>query len=124
VKRDPLPFAAILLACLLSSCNFCQNEISTEVFSSDNVWKFVTFNRSCGATSSDSFQLSILNAHSKLDGRSANAFIADNNHGATTFVAEAHWISDRAIQVTYSSKARVFKAEPSVNGINIQYIKR
>jgi hypothetical protein len=124
VKRELLPFAAILLACMLSSCDLCQNEISTEVPSSDKAWKFVTFNRSCGATSSDSFQLSVLSAQSKLDDGAANAFIADDNHGATTFVAEAHWITDRAIQITYSSRARVFKTESSVNGVEIRYIKR
>lgn len=83
----------------------------------------MSFDRNCGATTGNNVQISILPASKSLPNDAGNAFIADNNHGAARFVAEAVWVAPRQIRVTYSAKARVFKRESRVGPIDIAYVE-
>jgi len=112
---------AIGLCVSLGGC--CSNEAPAEHLSPDKAWKYVSFDRNCGATTRDNFQLSILPASKPLPNEAGNTFIADDNHGATRFVAQAEWIASRKIKITYSTKARIFKKETKIGPIAITYVE-
>ena len=112
--------AAVCL--LLIGC--CENEAPTEHASPDGNWKYVSFDRNCGATTASNLQICVLPAKDSLPNAGANAFIADDNHGATRFVAQPKWLSGQVLQITYSSKARIFKKESRVGPIEISYIEQ
>ena len=117
----------LLLVALLAFCSLlagcCENESVTERLSPDGSWKYVSFDRDCGATTGSNLQISVLPARERLPNTSANVFIADDNHGATGFVAQSEWISSRVLQITYASRARVFKKESHLGAIEVQYIE-
>jgi hypothetical protein len=107
---------------LLVGCGLCANEAPAEHPSPDGQWKYVSFDRNCGATTSSNLQISILPVSKSLPKDAANAFIADDNRGATSFVAQPEWISARKLRITYSPKARIFKRESRVGPIEIEYV--
>jgi hypothetical protein len=120
-----LSLAAIVALCLLIvGCASCKNEAQVEHFAPDGRWKYVSFDRNCGATTANNFQVSILEAPDVLPDSAANTFIADDNHGATKFVAQPAWLSSRILEITYSSRAHVFKKESHVGPIEIRYIEQ
>ena len=107
---------------LLVGC--CDNENPAEHLAPDGAWKYVSFDRNCGATTGSNVQVSVLIASRQLPNESANAFIADDDHGATRFVAQAEWVSSRKLRIIYSRKARVFRKESKVGPIEIEYAER
>src|SRR5438270_11508580 len=104
-------------------CTDCENEAPAEHVSPDGQWKYVSFDRNCGATTGSNLQISVLPVSKSLSSGAANAFIADDNHGTTRFVAQPKWLSDRRLRIVYSSKARVFKKETKVGSIDIEYVQ-
>jgi len=101
----------------------CTNEAPAEHFSPDGQWKYVSFDRNCGATTGSNLQISVLPASKALPRGAANAFIADNDHGATRFVAQPEWLSSRKLRINYSPKARISKKEAQVGPIEIEYVQ-
>ena len=116
-----LLIAAVTVCVVLSGC--CGNEGSYESASPDGQWKYVSFERNCGATTSNNLQISVLPASKRLANGAGNAFIADYNHEATSFTPKAEWLSARRLQITYSAKGRVFKKELKVGPIDISYVE-
>jgi len=116
------PFFLFLLAMnRMVGCTDCQNAAPAEHASPDGQWKYVSFDRNCGATTGSNLQISVLPVSNALSSGAANAFIADDYHDATRFVAQPEWMSDRRLRIVYSSKARVFKKEAKVGPIDIEY---
>ena len=110
----------MVVLCLgLGGC--CTNEAPAEHHSPDGQWKYVSFDRNCGATTGSNLQISVLPASKSLPNEAGNAFIADDNHGATRFVAQPEWVSARELKITYSANARIFKKEPKVGPIAVTY---
>jgi hypothetical protein len=68
-----------ILGCLLLSGS---NEAPSEHPSPDGEWKYVTFDRNCGATTGSNLQVTVLPAAARLPNEAGNTFIADDNHGA------------------------------------------
>jgi hypothetical protein len=116
--------AAIILGCSLIGCHHyvCDNELLSEHSSPDGRWKYVIFRRDCGATTRTNFQISVLPISVPLPNEPADAFTGDDNHGATPYIAEVMWIGPKAIQIDYSSKARIFRKEARVGPIEIRYV--
>ncbi len=116
-----------LLLCVIglyvSILGCCSNEAPSEHLSPDGQWKYASFDRNCGATTRSNLQISILPASKSLPNEAANAFIADDNHGAARFVAHAEWISPRELRIVYSAKARIFKKANKVGPIEIKYLE-
>jgi hypothetical protein len=110
----------LLLTATVVACAVL-NEAPAEHLSPDGQWKYVSFDRNCGATTRDNLQVSILPAFKHLPNEAANVFIADDNQGATRFVAQPEWVSSRELRIAYSPKARVFKKESQVGPIKITY---
>ena len=112
-----------MLDCLLlSGC--CENERRSEHFSPDGKWKYVTFSRNCGATTADNFQVSVLPATALMPTEAGNVFIADDNHGEAAFVADPEWLPPHTLQITYSTKARIFKKESRVAVVDVSYVRQ
>ena len=118
--------ALFVFACLtlMIGCTNCENEDPVEHVSPNGQWKYVSFDRNCGATTGSNLQISVLPVSKSLSSGAANAFIADDNHGATRFVAQPEWMSDHLLRIAYSSKARVFKKEAKVGSIDIEYAQQ
>ena len=112
---------AVLVGCTGSTCT---NDAPAEHISPDGQWKYVSFDRDCGATTRSNLQVSVLPASESLPTDAANAFIADDNHGATRFLAQPEWMSAHKLRITYSVKARVFKKESKVGPIDIDYVQQ
>jgi hypothetical protein len=122
MRSIALTLALLLVALFMVGC-VCDNERLAEHTSPDGQFKCVSFDRNCGATTGSNLQISILPASNYLPNTAANAFIADDNHGATSFVAQPEWVSDRQLRITYSAKARVFEKESKVDGVEIEYVE-
>ncbi len=118
-----LLFFLVLPALVFVGCNDCTNEAPAEHASPDGQWKYVSFDRNCGATTGSNLQIAVLPSSQSLPREAANAFIADSNHGATTFVAQPEWLDSHTLRITYSSMARVFKKESQVGPIRIEYVE-
>jgi hypothetical protein len=118
---ETAPVMLFVVATLLAGCN-CANETPAEHLSPDGQWKHVSFDRNCGATTGSNLQVSVPPASKSLPNSVANASVADDNHGATRFVAQSDWISPTKLRITYSPKARIFKRESKVGKIDIEYV--
>jgi hypothetical protein len=116
-------FAFSIFGCLLlSGC--CENEVPSEHLSPDGEWKYVTFDRNCGATTRSNLQVTFLPAAARLPNEAGNTFIADDNHGAAGSIAQLEWLAPHMLQITYSSKARVFKKESRTGIVEIRYVEQ
>src|SRR6516162_6733112 len=86
----------------------CGNTILESLESPDGKRVAVLFTRDCGATTSMSTQLSILDAEERLKG-SGTTFIADDDHGKApsnrlgVITVMMNWISSRELAVSYPS---------------------
>ena len=87
----------------------CGNEISQEIFSPDNEYKVVVFQRDCGATTGFSTQVSIIRATDELPNKPGNVFIMDGHPDWTE--VHVQWETNRSVIITYSPEYKVFRAE-------------
>src|SRR5437867_10594463 len=117
-----LCLASSILGCLLLwGC--CANEVPSKHLSPDGEWKYVTFDRNCGATTGSNLQVTVLPATAPLPNEAGNTLIADDNHGATGSIAQLEWLAPHTLQITISSKARVFKKESRTYTVEIRYVE-
>lgn len=116
-----------VIAVVVGGCSGgCENSILSEVGSPSGRFNAVLFERSCGATTGRSTQLSVLRSGDR-PAASGNVFVADANHGAADESVgggpwvEAVWIDDDNLIVKYDAQARVFTEQPDVAGVKITY---
>jgi len=82
----------------------------------------VVFERSCGATTSFSTHVSILNAGDTLWQSAGNVFAADSDHGAVKdMTVTVRWAAPDELVVRYPARARVFRKETLANGTAVTY---
>jgi hypothetical protein len=112
----------VTVFCGLFLTGCCGNEDPVEYPSPGGKWKYVTFERNCGATIESNFQVSVLPASAALPNEAGNVFIGDDHHGAASYVAELEWIDSNTLQIRYSSKARIFRQESRIGPIEIKYV--
>lgn len=104
----------------------CENNILSEAASPNGRLNAVLFERSCGATTGHSTQVSVMRSGVRPDA-SGNAFVADTNHGAADGSVgggpwvEAVWTDDENLIVRYDAQARVFTEQPDIAGVRITY---
>lgn len=117
-----IPAVALTLT-LLSCVDPCENTILTESSSPGTNKRAVIFDRSCGATSGFSSQVSVLSANEPLPHSSGgNLFVADDDHGAVKEMAvTVRWVSRDHLVVGYPARARVFKKEAQARGVAVAY---
>jgi hypothetical protein len=96
--------------------DLCGNTIVEEAVSPSGTKRAVLFERSCGATTGFSSQLSIVGASTDLPNDGGNVFIADGYPDGY----EVRWLDDSSLQIT-GVKGEVFKRESQVSGVSIRY---
>ncbi len=105
----------------------CGNDLVAEHVSPDGGTKLVVFQRDCGATTGFSTQASLVRPDAKLPSSSGNLFIADTDHGIGPSSPgggpelRVRWEGPKHLLLQHHAKARVFKAERGLNGIEVRY---
>jgi hypothetical protein len=94
----------------------CGNTVVEEAVSPSGMKRAILFERSCGATTGFSSQLSILAAKANFPNDGGNAFVAEGYPEGY----ELRWLDDSTLQVI-GVKGRVFKRESQVSGISVRY---
>jgi hypothetical protein len=126
--RLTVPRMVWLIALCASGCgDTCGNEELSRVLSPDGMHAVVVFERSCGATTGFSTQVSLVGSGNVLPPEPGNIFIADTNHGAAPAAAwggpdiQIQWGSNTQVTVSYHRAARVFRSVASHSGVEILY---
>lgn len=121
-----LPVAVIVVVIFVGISSLftdlCGNRIDTQIVSPDKELKAVVFTRDCGATTSYSTQISVLNSGDTLPNEAGNVFIIDSGS------ARVYWKNAQTLKIEYSDTSRVFKNEssyvvPSLNFSNWKKVK-
>jgi hypothetical protein len=89
----------------------CANQITKEEISPDGQLKALVFTRDCGATTSDSTQVSIIEASDSLPNEAGNVFIEDAGSSHASLDVSVRWNGARKLLITGDPKARVFRHE-------------
>ncbi|MGG1397680.1 hypothetical protein ABE288_07580 [Bacillus salipaludis] len=95
--------------------DICENEIVQTVPSPNGEKVAYIFTRDCGATTSPSPQLSILNKDEILQNESGNTFRSDKEFSIG-------WHTNIKLQVNYEKNSKTYEMDKSVNGIEIGYV--
>ena len=92
-------------------------------------WDAVIFERSCGATTDFSTQVSVLPS-GDLPKTIGNVFVADADHGKAPRApwggpdVSVRWLAPNILELTYDSRARVFAQVPAIDGTTLVYVQR
>ena len=118
------------LAISQAACFFdpgCENTVLQDIPSPDGRRHAVVFERSCGATTGFSTQVSVVPSAREARG-GGNVFSADTDHGKAPSgsgggpVVTARWIDRRTLEIAYDSAARVFGHETRHDDTDIHYV--
>jgi hypothetical protein len=97
--------------------DMCGNDTIQKIPSPSGDEVAYSFKRSCGATTGNSAQLSILEKDEPLQNKAGNTFRADKDFSFK-------WLSDDTLQVIYDIKSETYEMDKRVNGIRIEYVGR
>lgn len=121
------PVLFVLAAFAMGGCSGgCENTILSEEGSPNGRLTATLFERSCGATTGYSTQVSVLRSGVR-SAAAGNTFVADANHGTAEQVAvggpwvEVVWIDDDNLIVRYDAQARVFTEQSDIAGVKVTY---
>jgi hypothetical protein len=122
--------ALALFAFALSAMadNMCANTVLSEQPSPDGKLKAVVFERSCGATTGFSTQVSLIRADEKLENEGGGLFAADTNEGRAPAGLgggpEVHfrWLSNSTAELRHHPQVRIFTAERKSRAIEVVYL--
>lgn len=93
----------------------CGNEITHKEVSHTGDKVAYIFERNCGATTGNSYHLSIMNSDQKLTNKSGNTFVSDD-------LFKINWINNKKIQVNYLKSTETYEMDRHVNGTKIVYV--
>jgi hypothetical protein len=104
----------------------CGNNVLLEVPSPDGQHKAAIFIRNCGATTSLSTQVSVLQVPSTIGSwHIGNTFIAEARDAPIGLgggpEVKASWVDGGILELQYPAKAKVFRSETSVNSVTVRY---
>ncbi len=103
------------------------NKLVSELVSPDTRLKAVVFERSGGATTGFSTQVSIVESSQPRPTGAGNVFIADTDHGKAPAAAwggpevKLYWQGPRNLVIEHHKWSRVFKSERSKDGVVVEY---
>ena len=95
----------------------CANETLSTNDSPNGRYTAYTFTRDCGATTSVSYQLSILKKDQKLKNKSGNTFVSEQEF-------DVEWARDAQLNVAYPKSAKTYKMDNKVGRVDIIYTSR
>ena len=118
-----------LSLCLFGCADPCLNTPVDQAISPDGKLKAAIFVRDCGATSTWSTQVSIIEAGDSYGPR-GNIFIVDDGHNDVERNAargpqvDVEWTGSNRLLITYAARSRTFLQEYEFDGIAINYETR
>jgi len=95
--------------------DMCGNDIKQKGPSPSGENVAYIFERSCGATTGFSPQLSILNKDDDLQNKSGNTFRSDKDFSI-------EWLNEKNLKVIYDKSSETYEMDKKVNGIKIEYV--
>lgn len=121
-------FPAIVMAtALVGGCaSGCETDVLATLEAPNGRLHAVLFQRSCGATTGYSTQVSIMRAGA-LPQAPGNAFVADTNNGAARAAlgggpwTDVAWVDNDHLIIRYDAQARVFARRAEVSGVGVSY---
>ena len=127
--RPLIPAALLLLAgCSEPSLTgLCENTEVSRVTAPDGRHDAVLFERSCGAATGFSSQVSIVGRGRKIEG-SGNVVVLDDDHGAAPAAAwggpdvDLGWTAADQLVVRHHPSARLFESHPRVAGVTVVHV--
>lgn len=102
---------------LLSALGACENSSQSSEASPDGTYTAHTFVKDCGATTAESYQLSILKSGKELKNKGGNTFVSMKPF-------DVEWTSDKALTVTYPASAQNFEMDKKVGKVNVIYVEK
>lgn len=97
--------------------DMCGNDILQKVPSPSGENVAYVFERSCGATTGVSPQLSILDKDKDLQNESGNTFRSDKEFSI-------EWLDEKSLKVIYDKSSETYEMDKKVNGIEIDYVRK
>lgn len=95
--------------------DMCGNDIKQKIFSPSDEKVAYVFERSCGATTGFSPQLSILDKDDDFQNESGNTFRSDKDFSI-------EWIDEKNLKVIYDKSSETSEMDKKVNGVRIEYV--
>jgi hypothetical protein len=104
----------------------CVNTVVESVASPDDEWSAVLFERSCGATSGFSSQVSVVRTGSALPDRAGNAFVLlrGDTAGTTSWggpVVTLLWTGPRQLEISHDPTAHAMSSSRRVGDVDIRF---
>ena len=104
----------ILILILVACKNDSNNEIVKTIQSPNGNYVAYLFKRNMGATTKESYQLSILRKGKEFGDNSGNIFIAYGEF-------DIEWVNDKALMIKNKTIEKVFKDESVYDDITIRH---
>jgi hypothetical protein len=104
-----------------SACSVydCKNQIFESIFSEKGDVKAVIFERNCGATTTYSTHISILDVERRLQNLPGNALIVEGK--PSDLGLRLTWERENSLTIEIKSENQIYKKEDLVNGISVTY---
>ncbi len=105
----------------------CGNTLLAETPSPEGNLRAVVFERNCGATTSFSTQVSVIESGSTLPNEGGNVFVATTGHGKAPSDqgggpdVQITWLSPTVLRIEYHPLAEVVRAETSFESVRVEY---
>lgn len=106
----------------------CVNTVIETVPSPDGVWNAILFERSCGASTGFSSQVSLLLAGHELPDLAGNALVATDGNTAVGTAwggpeVTVVWTDSRHVAITYDPSARIASRRDSVGEVGVSFVE-
>ncbi len=95
--------------------DMCGNDIKQKIPSPSGENVAYIFERSCGATTGFSPQLSILNKDDDFQNESGNTFRSDKGFSV-------EWLNEKNLKVIYDISSEIYEMDKNVSGVKIEYV--
>lgn len=95
--------------------DMCGNDIKQKIHSPNGESVAYLFERSCGATTGFSLQLSVLDKDADFQNEPGNTFRSDKDFSI-------EWIDGKKLKVIYDKSSEISEMDKKVNGVRIKYI--
>lgn len=105
----------------------CVNTVVETLASPDDEWSAVLFERSCGATSGFTSQVSVLRSGSALPDGAGNAFVLlrGDTAGTTSWggpVVTLLWTGPRQLEVSHDPTAHAMSSSRRVGEVDVRFV--
>jgi hypothetical protein len=127
--------ASLISIILTASCDTppCVNEVKNRIQSPDGNYYAVVFQRNCGTTSGNNFQISVLRQDESSGDRQdlledgGNTFVIDypqERYYSASGIPKitARWENASHLLIEYSEGPRIFTQATVIKGVNVRYL--